>query len=84
MTDNSRPIEAGVIVVGVDTHKDVHVAVALDHLGRRLDQQDAPSTPAGLRMLLSWARQASGRRVWGIEGTGSYGATLTTLLRTSG
>ena len=63
MTDNSHPIEAGVIVVGVDTHKDVHVAVALDHLGRRLDQQDAPSTPAGLRMLLWWARQASGRRV---------------------
>ena len=84
MTDNSRPIEAGVIVVGVDTHKDVHVAVALDHLGRRLGQQDAPSTPAGLRMLLSWAWQASGRRVWGIEGTGSYGATLTTLLRASG
>ena len=24
------------IIVGVDTHKDVHVAVAIDHLGRNL------------------------------------------------
>jgi transposase len=35
-------------------------------------------------MLLSWARQVSGRRLWGVEGTGSYGASLTALLRGSG
>jgi hypothetical protein len=29
------------VTVGVDTHLDEHVAVALDHLGRRLDALSA-------------------------------------------
>ncbi|MFJ2008705.1 IS110 family transposase, partial [Streptomyces chartreusis] len=28
--------ESRVVVLGVDTHKDVHVAAVLDHLGRLL------------------------------------------------
>ena len=34
-------------VVGADTHKDVHVAVALDRLGRRLAVRVFPATDAG-------------------------------------
>lgn len=41
------PASSGV-VVGVDTHKDTHVARAKDALGRRLGEQLVPSTPAGL------------------------------------
>jgi hypothetical protein len=26
------------VILGVDTHLDFHVAVAVDHLGRRLDE----------------------------------------------
>jgi len=74
MTHNAQPIDPDVIVVGIDTHKDVHVGVALDHLGRPLGQQSAPTSPAGLRTLLSWAQRVGGRRLWGVEGTGSYGA----------
>ena len=35
------------LVVGVDTHKDVHVAVALDRVGRRLAVREFPATDAG-------------------------------------
>jgi transposase len=39
------------------------------------------TTSAGHGQLLGWAqRQAPGRRVWAVEGTGSFGAGLTSLL----
>jgi hypothetical protein len=41
------PTDAAGITVGVDTHKDIHVAVALDGLGRRLGTLSIPTTPAG-------------------------------------
>jgi len=37
MTSIAQIAPSGV-VIGVDTHKDVHVAVALDTLGRRLGE----------------------------------------------
>ena len=47
------------ITVGVDTHKDVHVAVALDGLGRRLGTPNVPTNPAGYEELVDWARTGS-------------------------
>jgi hypothetical protein len=41
------PTDAAGITLGVDTHKDIHVAVALDGLGRRLGTLSIPTTPAG-------------------------------------
>ena len=35
------------VTLGVDTHKDAHVAVALDGLGRRLGALSAPATTEG-------------------------------------
>ena len=35
------------VAVGVDTHKEVHVAVALDALGAQLDSREITTTPAG-------------------------------------
>ncbi|MEU3638604.1 hypothetical protein AB0H23_20600 [Streptomyces albogriseolus] len=49
--------EPRVVVVGVDTHKDVHVAADLDHLGGLLSSGEFPATAAGYRHLLNWARQ---------------------------
>jgi transposase len=40
-------LEATEVTVGVDTHRDVYVAVALDQLGRRLDQVELATTRAG-------------------------------------
>jgi transposase len=84
MTGTSSIVQAGGAALGVDTHKDVNVAFAIDHLGRRLDQRSAPTTEAGSADLLACARRLGPDRVWGIEGTGSYGAGLTRFLRAAG
>ena len=50
----------GVVVTGgVDTHQDLHVAAALDQLGRVLGTESFPTTVAGYRRLLALAAQAS-------------------------
>jgi transposase len=72
------------VTVGVDTHTDQHVAVALDQFGRRLGTRSVPTTPAGFAVLLAWARDFGGIEQIGIEGTGSYGAGLTRWLRARG
>jgi transposase len=71
------------VAVGVDTHKEVHVAVALDPLGARLDSREVAATRAGYRSLLSWATRL-GCPVFAIEGTGSYGAGLARFLASAG
>lgn len=68
------------VVVGVDTHRDVHVAVALDHLGRKLDILEVPTTTAGYREVLEWAQSFGDVEAWGVEGTGCYGAGLARFL----
>lgn len=68
------------VTVGVDTHKDAHVAVAKDQLGRHLGENTIPTTPRGYRDLLSWAESHGDVEAWGIEGTGSYGAGLARYL----
>ncbi|TDC21735.1 IS110 family transposase [Streptomyces sp. 8K308] len=70
------------MVLGVDTHKDVHVAAVLDHLGGLLGTGDFPATAAGYRQLLDWARQRGTVLRAGVEGTGSYGAGLARYLAT--
>lgn len=84
MTGTITAVEIGDVIVGVDTHKDVHVAVAIDRLGRRLRQREVSTDPAGLVRLQRWAQDLAGSRVWGVEGTGSYGAGLTRCLQAAG
>jgi transposase len=73
-----------IVTVGVDTHSDIHVAVALDQLGRRLGATTIPTTPTGYRQLEAWARGFGRIEAFGIEGTGSWGAGLVRLLREHG
>ena len=72
------------IIVGVDTHKHVHVAVALNGLGGRLGTTTIPVSPKGYRDLEAWARSFGGVCAFGIEGTGSYGAGLSRALVAQG
>ncbi len=72
------------LTVGVDTHADVHVAAALDHLGRLLATHSVPTTPEGYRDLVAWAGSLGTLERFGIEGTGSYGAGLARWLRGQG
>ena len=72
------------VIVGVDTHKSEHVAVAINSLGARLDSSPFPATTVGYQALLDWARSFGEVRAFGIEGTGSYGAGLTSFVRRQG
>lgn len=69
-------------VVGVDTHRDSHTAAIVSATtGGVVDQLTVATDASGYRELQDFAdRHAPGRRVWAIEGTGSYGSGLTTAL----
>lgn len=72
------------VVVGVDTHKYVHVAVALDDLGTVLDSRSFAADAGGYAQLIDWADAFGGKLTFGIEGTGSYGAGLAGAVRRCG
>jgi transposase len=72
------------VTVGVDTHRDVHVAVVLDEHGGYLGQMEAVTDKGGYRALLCFAREFGEVDAFGIEGTGSYGAGLTRYLTGQG
>jgi transposase len=68
--------EPGSVTGGVDTHLDVHVAAAVNHLGGVLGTQSFPTTAAGYRQLLRWMASFGPMHAVGVEGTGSYGSGL--------
>jgi transposase len=69
------------VVLGVDTHKDVHVGAVLDAVGTLLGTGSFPTTAAGYEQLLAWACGFGAVGRAGVECTGSYGAALTRYLR---
>jgi len=69
------------IIIGVDTHKYVHVAVAIDLLGTRVASSSASADRAGYAELVAWARRLGTIAAFGIEGTGSYGVGLASFVR---
>jgi transposase len=71
------------VAIGVDTHKDVHVAVACDRLGGQLDACQFEPSARGYGRLWQWA-QGLGEPAFAIEGCGSYGAGLARFLQASG
>ncbi len=72
------------IVVGVDTHKDEHVAVAIDGLGTRLGEHRLRATSVGYVDLERWAIGMGDVATFGVEGTGSFGAGLARFLSLRG
>jgi transposase len=74
----------GTVTGGVDTHKDFHVAAALDAVGRVLSTESFPATPAGYRRLARWLRQFGELGRVGVEGTGTWGAGLARSLHRQG
>ena len=80
----ARSSDDGKIVVGVDTHKHLHVAVALDALGGRRGQLTISADSAGYAALAGWARALARVVSFGVEGTGSYGSGLAAYLRRAG
>jgi transposase len=75
------------IAVGIDTHKQRHIAVALDELGQLLGELSIDANTAGYRELSRWAHGLPGEAqevVFGIEGAGSWGAGLCEHLQHAG
>ncbi|AVL99091.1 IS110 family transposase [Gordonia iterans] len=76
------------VIIGVDTHKDNHVAVAIDGLGGRLGDVVISATVAGFDELVTFCLALVGPAGsligFGVEGTGSYGVGLARYLRNHG
>jgi transposase len=62
--------------VGVDTHRDFHVAVVIDPQGALLGSGTFPATQAGYADLVAWARGFGDLDRAGVECTGSYGSAI--------
>jgi transposase len=75
MTDSEVQVTGG-----VDTHKDTHVAAALDQQGRTLGTETFPATAVGYRALWRWLGSFGVVDVVGVEGTGAWGAGLARFL----
>lgn len=69
-------------VIGVDTHADSHALALVEATSQRTRRQlTIPVCRRGYRQALRLARrQAPGRRMWALEGSGCYGAGLARFL----
>ncbi len=72
------------ITGGVDTHLDVHLAAALDPLGRLMGTEPFAANTTGYKALLAWLQGFGQVTKIGVEGTGSYGVGLARFLRRRG
>jgi transposase len=74
-------------VVGVDTHKNSHTLGMVDRTGTELSDITLATDAFGYRRMFAWVCEltsSSERRCWAIEGSGSFGAGLTTYLLEKG
>ncbi|MDA1348941.1 MAG: IS110 family transposase [Chloroflexi bacterium] len=71
------------VTLGVDAHKEIHVAVAVDERGRLLGSWEGPNAESAWQEILSWGSQWNERQ-WGIEGSGNYGHGLAQYLVKAG
>jgi transposase len=68
------------LTIGVDPHKSVHHAVAVDELGKALGEWRGENSPTGWASLREWARSLAEEAQWGIEGAWSNGHGLAQYL----
>lgn len=79
-----RKTDPAEIIIGIDTHKEAHAAVAINGLGARLGAMTLPASSRGYYEMESWAQSLGPVRAFGIEGTGSYGAGMSRFLQERG
>jgi transposase len=73
-----------VITIGVDAHKWVHVALALDEAGQELGEWRGLNNAAGWQSISQWATSLGSPRQWGIEGAWGFGRNLAQHLTAGG
>jgi transposase len=71
------------VAIGIDTHRDEHVAVALDRFGGALGSISVSTDAQGYLSLWRFAHEL-GEPAFAIEGAGSYGAGLARFLTAAG
>ena len=71
-------------IVGVDPHKRVFSAVAIDARGGRLGKWTGGTTAQAIRELRVWASEHAPGAVWAIESTNSWGRRLAVALAEAG
>lgn len=72
------------VILGVDTHLDLHVGAVVDGAGKLLGTLAAATTAGGYQQLIAWARSFGHLRRAGVEGTGTYGSGLARALYEQG
>jgi transposase len=73
------------VVIGVDTHRDSHALALVDTgLGALIAEERVDANREGYRRALKLASGCGRRRLWAVEGTGSYGAGLARFLQQQG
>lgn len=72
------------VILGVDTHLDIHMGVLISNTGKLLGELTAETNTAGYHKLLTWAQSFGMLKQAGVEGTGTYGAGLAQVLRDHG
>ncbi|MFD6094894.1 transposase [Nocardiopsis flavescens] len=82
--NSNEQTRSGHVVVGVDTHKHVHVAAVMDTIGGILSTLTIPTETGGFQQLSDWVASYGQVLAFGVEGTGSYSATLASFLRRRG
>jgi transposase len=82
MTADCSPV--GEVIIGIDTHAEQHTAAAVNGIGQILATIEIPTTPAGYRQLVRWARGLGRFQRAGVEGCGAYGAGLARHLSAEG
>ena len=70
--------------IGVDTHKQTHVLVAIDADGRTSGSRTVANTPEGWAVALRWARGQQQHVRWGVENSGSLGKGFAQFLLAQG
>lgn len=68
------------LILGVDTHLDLHVAVLINTLGQVICTAEFETNPVGYDKLLRWCQSFGNLTKAGVEGTGTYGAGLSRFL----
>ena len=78
---NAIPMD---VIIGVDTHRDVHAAAAISGAGVHLATTTIPASTRVTHAARSLGKVNGAIQAFGIEGTGCYGAGLSRFLRERG
>ena len=82
--EDDQEVAGRIVVGGVDTHKDLHVAAVVDEYDLVLGSQCFATTRQGYKQMLAWMCSFGQLRRVGIEATGTYGAGLLRYMHGAG